>query len=88
MASSLNVRIVTPRKVAFEGVAVSVQAPGELGEFGVLPGHIALVSALKAGNVVVSAPPARRFRVGPGFAEVGPDRVTLMVETCEELTDK
>jgi F-type H+-transporting ATPase subunit epsilon len=88
MASSLKVRIVTPRKVAFEGVAVSVQAPGELGEFGVLPGHIALVSALKVGNVVVSGQPSRRFRVGVGFAEVGPDRVTLMVETCEELTEK
>lgn len=81
----LNVRIVTPRKIVFEGVADGVQAPGELGEFGVLPGHIPLVTTLRPGTVVVHGTPRRTFKVGTGFAEAGPDRVTLLVETCEEV---
>lgn len=35
----VHVRIVTRRKVVFDGVADVVQAPGFLGEFGVLPDH-------------------------------------------------
>lgn len=82
---ALNVRIVTPRKIVFEGVADGVQAPGELGEFGVLAGHIPLVTTLKPGTVVIHGSPRRTFKVGTGFAEAGPDRVTLLVETCEEF---
>ena len=80
----LNVRIVTPRKIVFEGTAEGVQAPGELGEFGVLPSHIPLVTTLRPGIVVIHGSPRRTFKVGAGFAEVGPDQVTLLVETCEE----
>lgn len=83
---ALNVRIVTPRKIVFEGVAEGVQAPGELGEFGVLQRHIPLVTTLCAGTVVLHGTPKRVFRVGVGFAEAGPDRVTLLVETCEEVS--
>ncbi len=82
---ALEVRIVTPRKVIWEGQATSVQAPGSLGEFGVLPKHIPYLTTLRPGPVKIeSASGTFRFIVGVGFAEAGPDRVTLLTETCEE----
>lgn len=88
----LEVRIVTPRAILLQTQADGVQAPGELGEFGVLPSHIPFVTTLKPGVVVVHGAAGadggvtRRFNVGVGFVEAGPDRVTVLVETCEEVT--
>ncbi len=90
--SQLNVRIVTPRAILLDTMADGVQAPGEIGEFGVLPSHIPFVTTLKPGVVTVHGAQAvegtvtRRYNVGTGFAEAGPDRVTVLVETCEEIT--
>jgi len=85
--SDLHVEIVTPRKVAWKGTATDVQAPGELGEFGVLPRHIPFLTVLQPGIVKVRGPSGvQRFQVGAGFAEAGPDRVVLLVDSCEELT--
>jgi F-type H+-transporting ATPase subunit epsilon len=82
---ALDVRIVTPRKVVWEGTANAVQAPGELGEFGVLPKHIPFLTTLRPGPVTVEAPSGKLvFNVGVGFAEAGPDRITILAETCEE----
>ena len=81
----LDVQIVTPRKVAWQGKADGVQAPGSEGEFGVLPGHIPFLTTLKAGVVTVKAEGGtRRFSTGPGFAEAGPERIVLLVDSCEE----
>ena len=80
----LDVEIVTPRKVAWKGEALDVQAPGELGEFGVLPSHIAFLTTLRPGMVTVrTTEGVTKFMVGAGFAEVGATRVTLLTESCE-----
>lgn len=95
---SLTVEIVTPTRKAFDGSADQVQAPGWLGEIGVLPKHAAVLTLTRAGVVTlvsttgqltldkepVAISGTRRLVVGPGFAEVGPDRVTLVVELCED----
>ncbi len=81
---ALEVRIVTPRKVVWEGVANAVQAPGEVGEFGVLPKHIPFLTTLRPGVVTVDGADGKLvFEVGVGFAEAGPGRVTILAETCE-----
>jgi len=82
--SALAVRVVTPRKIAWEGTAASVTAPGEVGEFGVLPKHIAFLSTLKPGPLTIDTGSEKlKFSVGVGFAEAGPDRVTILTESCE-----
>lgn len=84
--SALHVEIVTPRKIAWKGEAQDVQAPGELGEFGVLPRHIPFLTVLAPGVVKVKTDAGlKRFQVGAGFAEAGPDRVVILADTCEEL---
>ena len=82
---ALKIQIVTPRGVAHSGEVADVQAPGELGEFGVLPGHIPVLTALRPGTLTLrSNDGARKFAIGAGFAEAGPDRVVILTESCGE----
>jgi len=79
----LVVEIVTNTAVAWKGGADQVQAPGLLGEFGVLPGHMLMLTFTKLGFVSVHQHgKIARFLVGPGVADVGPGRVTLLVDLC------
>ena len=81
----LNIEIVTPTETAFSGQALEVQAPGFLGEFGVMPEHTLFLSVVKAGVVtVITEKGSTRYVVGRGFAEAGPDRLSLLTEICEE----
>lgn len=83
---ALEVSIVTPRAVVWKGQADSVQAPGELGEFGVLPKHIPFLSTLRPGTLTVHAGgTAKKYTIGTGFAEAGPDRVVILTESCEAI---
>jgi F-type H+-transporting ATPase subunit epsilon len=86
---AIKLQIVTPRGIAFKGEVDSVQAPGSQGEFGVLPGHIAFLTTLKAGNMnVFDKDGVRRYSIGAGFAEAGPDRVVVLTESCEDAAPK
>ena len=81
---ALRVEIVTPTKIAFTGEADQVQAPGQLGEFGVLPKHELMVALTQPGIVTQHTGGSQQaFKVGTGFAEVGGDHVTLLVDSCE-----
>lgn len=81
---SIHVEIVTPRAIAYEGDCDMAVAPGLLGEFGVLDQHAQTLAATDAGLVTLkTGSEVTEFVVGPGFAEVGADRVTLLVDLCE-----
>ncbi len=61
-----------------------VTAPGVEGEFGVLPGHIPFMTALKIGEIMYRQGSLKRYMaVTWGFAEVLPDKVTIMSETAQ-----
>ena len=47
----MNIKILTPELVVFEGEVESVLLPGELGEFHILNDHAPVVSALGMGKV-------------------------------------
>lgn len=88
MADKLLLEIVTPEKKVLSEQVDIVMAPGEEGEFGVLPNHIPFLTKLKVGEL--------RFRVGAstryvavmgGFAEVLPDHVTILATAAEEATE-
>jgi F-type H+-transporting ATPase subunit epsilon len=82
---ALHVEIVTPRRIVWKGEANDVQAPGELGEFGVLPKHIPMLATLRPGQLKVNAADGKKvWNIGTGFAEVGPDRVVILTESCED----
>ncbi len=78
----MNVQLITPEKILFEGAANYVQVCGSQGEFGVLPNHAPMVSTLKEGviGVELATGEKREFNVKSGVAEVSAERVTLLVE--------
>ncbi len=78
---SVKLEVVTPIEAAVSTTVSMVTAPSVQGEFGVLPGHRPLLAALDFGRVRYEAKgKTKEAAVGPGFAEVGPDQVTLLVE--------
>ncbi len=77
----LAVNLVTPKGVLAHTDADSVQAPGELGEFELLPGHVPLLSALKPGVLTIGTKARAQFAVGPGYLRVDPSgAVEILVE--------
>lgn len=88
MAEALTLEIVTPQRAAYAGSASEVVLPGFLGELGVLPGHLPLVTLLRSGELTLkSADGSRSFAIGAGFAEVLPDKVTVLVRHCDGADD-
>ena len=51
MADKITLRVVTPSRLVLDEEVDEVTAPGELGEFGVLPNHIAFLSTLVPGEL-------------------------------------
>ena len=84
----MQVKIVTPAKLAFEDSAEEIQVPGWDGEFGVLDGHAKLLSLTRPGVVVVHRTDGKkRLLVGKGFAEIGSEHISLLVDLCESVDD-
>ena len=77
----LGVNLVTPRGVVAHTDADSVQAPGELGEFELLPGHVPMLAALKPGVLTIGTKARQRFAVSSGYLRVDPSgAVEILVE--------
>jgi F-type H+-transporting ATPase subunit epsilon len=88
MADRLHLEIVTPSRRVVEVEVDEVRLPGVLGEMGVLPGHIPLLTALAAGPLTYYEGSAvTRYAVQGGFAEVLPDRVTILATVAKTGDD-
>ncbi len=88
MYDSFELEIVTPEKMVVRDVAEEIQIPGRNGYLGVLPGHAPLITELGAGEINYRAGgQSHRFAVAWGFAEVLPDRVTVLAETVERADE-
>ena len=84
-AGRLSLTVVTPGGQVAAGAADEVTAPGLLGEFGVLPGHVPFLAALKAGVLSwrdgASAAGRQLLAVDKGYLQVGAgNRVIVLVE--------
>ena len=89
MADKLAFELVSPDRLLMAVEADSVAMPGMEGDFGVLPGHAPLMSALRAGVIQVeggSEGPDRIYIAG-GFAEVAADRLTVLAEEAIVVDD-
>ena len=85
-ADSLQLIVVTPERQLFREKAAEVQLPGENGYLGVLPGHAPLITELGIGELSyhdASGRESSHLAIISGFAEVLPDRVTVLAETAE-----
>ncbi|MGF1509228.1 MAG: ATP synthase F1 subunit epsilon [Myxococcota bacterium] len=85
---ALEVFIVTPNEEALNIPCEEVVAPGVEGEIGFLPGHIPLISVLKAGVLTVRENGRPRiFAIGTGYVELDDDKVIVLTESCDRPED-
>ena len=80
--SELQVRVVSPDSVLFEGSAASVVAPAWDGRVGVLPGHAPMIALLGLGELSIDLPDggSERFFVAGGVLKVAGDELLILTE--------
>jgi F-type H+-transporting ATPase subunit epsilon len=83
-AGLLSVRLVSPDRMLLEGTASAVELPSSSGYLEALYGAAPLLAELGAGEVRLhgGSSDGQRFFVAWGFAEVLPERVTILAETA------
>ena len=84
LPTHLRLEIVTPDRAVVAEQVDEVEIPGDEGYFGVLPGHTPLLAMLKVGELWYRKGSERFYlSIAFGFAEVLPDRVTILAELAE-----
>lgn len=88
MAEKIKIEIVTPDALVVSAEVDEITASGTEGEFGVLPGHCHMLTSLKVGAVnYKDGSVIKHLSLGGGYAEVGPEKVTILAETAEFAED-
>ena len=84
MADKIRLRVVTPSRLMLDDVVDEVTAPGALGEFGVLPNHIAFLTLLVPGEMSYKEGTTRHYlAVSGGYAEVLDNVMTVLAPAAE-----
>ncbi|MDU1904060.1 MAG: ATP synthase F1 subunit epsilon [Dysgonomonas sp.] len=77
----LQLKIVSPEDILFDGKVRVVKLPGTEGDFSILHGHAPLISSLRAGDIEYeSEGTAEKVTIQGGFIEVKQNVVTVCVE--------
>jgi len=90
VGQALDVHLLSPVKPLATMKARLLQAPGILGEMGLLPGHTPLISELKAGILKIESyddQSALYYFVSGGYLELVDNRATVLVENAEAPTE-
>ncbi len=86
--SHLVLEIVTPERSILHEKVDEVEIPGADGYFGVLPGHTPLLASLQVGQLWYRRGSEISYlSVAFGFAEVLPDRVTILAQIAERAEE-
>jgi len=84
----LHLEIRTPKQLIYEGDVNSVKAPGELGLFEILTGHIPFLTVLKTGEIRIRESDASQsLATSGGVFEVLRTGVTVLSDTAEWACD-
>lgn len=84
----LVLEIVTPEKKVYSETVEQVVLPTALGETGILPSHIPLITKIEAGELRVTREGQTEYlAVDKGFAEVIGDTVSVLTEAAIEETE-
>ena len=88
LPTSIDLQIVTPNRLIVQEQVDEVQVPGSEGYFGVLPGHTPLLATLAVGELWFRKGQEKTYlAIAGGFAEVLPDRVTILAQLAERAED-
>ena len=84
--ATLQIRVVAPDRVVYEGECSSIVAPAWDGQIGFLPGHAPMITLLGVGPVHIDLPGGGSylFHVAGGVVKVEDNSVTVLSEYCGE----
>ncbi|MEA2983534.1 MAG: F-type H+-transporting ATPase subunit epsilon [Alphaproteobacteria bacterium] len=86
--ATFHFELVSPDKISFSGEVDQVDVPGAEGDFGVLAGHAPLIALMRPGLMTVHAGGEQtRLVVLGGYAEVGPDGLTVLADVATSVED-
>lgn len=86
---TIEFELVSPEKLLFSEPVEMVVVPGEEGDFGVLPRHAPMISSVRPGVILIyeAGKVKESIFVAGGFAEVTPDRCTVLAEQAMALDE-
>ena len=89
MAEKVNFELVSPQRLLLSEEVDMVILPGAEGDIGVLADHAPVISTVRPGVITVyqGTSVSDRIFVAGGFAEVTPERCTVLAEEAERLDD-
>lgn len=87
--NAFHLQIISPAKVVVDAHVPAAEIPGLEGDFGVLPGHAAFFSMLRPGviDVTMSDGTHRRFFAASGYADVIPEKCTVISDHVQDLSE-
>lgn len=88
LPEKIKLDIVTPDRQVLSEQVDEIQIPGKAGYLGILPGHTPLITELMIGELSYREGAHTAYiAVTWGYAEVLPDRVTILAETSERAQE-
>ena len=88
LPTKITLEVVTPERSLVTAQVDELQLPGSEGYFGVLPGHAPMLTTLKIGEMWYRIGQEKFYlSIAFGFAEVLPDRVTVLAQIAERAED-
>ena len=88
MAEKISFDLVSPEKLLLSGQADMVTVPGTEGYMGVMAGHAATVTTLRAGMIDVSNDGRDdRYFIRGGFAEINPAKITVLADEAIPMSE-
>ena len=86
--ATFHFELASPERLVFSGEVEQVDVPGSEGDFGVFAGHAPLVTILRPGIMTVYAGGEKQqIVVLGGFAETGPNGLTVLADMASSLQD-
>jgi len=89
MAETTEFELVSPERLMFSAPAEMVVVPGSEGDFGAMPRHAPMLTALRPGviDVYQDGKISDRIFVAGGFAEVTETRLTVLAEEAVKVSE-
>ncbi|MDF1795342.1 MAG: F0F1 ATP synthase subunit epsilon [Coxiellaceae bacterium] len=86
---TMGLDIVSAESQVFSGIASKIEMTGGMGELGIFPGHTALLTSIKPGQVRATLDSGEEevFYINGGMLEVQPDMVTILADTAARAED-
>ncbi len=84
----LSVEILTPNRLLLQDEVDELNLPGTEGYLGILPGHVAFLTNLGQGELMLRKDGQQRYlTVFRGYMEVSDDKVTVLAEVAEDMAE-